>query len=266
MIFNQTNGGGGAGEVDPPNDGKTHLFIRVPCDGFTYLTEFARGSTGSLVSIDWGDGNIEEISTSRPTHIYAKSGDYEVVLKVVNSYWYTTSLTFGATSLTGTSEAQKRVGIFRRLYFYDSNFHLDSSLPPVSINPFRYATNLEVCVVEQNINYTSTVGNLFSGCYALRRVSLPSSISTFGSNAFRYCMMLEKFTVPSSTTSINLMFGACLNLGEIHFLGATPPTASSGAFTGVPTSCKIYVPTGMLSAYTSATNYPDPATYTYIEE
>jgi hypothetical protein len=40
---------------------------------------------------------------------------------------------------------------------------------------------------------------------------------------------------------------------------------SSTTFANIPTDCVIVVPTGTLSAYTSATNYPDSATYTYIE-
>jgi hypothetical protein len=53
----------------------------------------------------------------------------------------------------------------------------------------------------------------------------------------------------------------------MRFEGTTPPTvANSNAFSKVPTDCIISVPVGSLSAYTTATNYPDPATYTYVEE
>lgn len=40
---------------------------------------------------------------------------------------------------------------------------------------------------------------------------------------------------------------------------------SSSAWTNIPTTCIIYVPTGSLAAYTSAANYPDSSTYTYEE-
>jgi hypothetical protein len=52
---------------------------------------------------------------------------------------------------------------------------------------------------------------------------------------------------------------------SIKFKPTTPPTVSnSNAWTGIPTSCKIYVPAGTLNAYKTATNYPNPSTYTYI--
>lgn len=54
---------------------------------------------------------------------------------------------------------------------------------------------------------------------------------------------------------------------SIHFLPTTPPTvAEANAWTNLPTDCTIYVPTGTLADYTTAANYPDPATYTYVEE
>ena len=55
-------------------------------------------------------------------------------------------------------------------------------------------------------------------------------------------------------------------LASLKFESTTPPTvANSNAFNNVPTDCKIYVPAGTLSAYTSATNYPSSSTYTYVE-
>lgn len=57
------------------------------------------------------------------------------------------------------------------------------------------------------------------------------------------------------------------SLGEIHFNQAMPPTViASNTFAEIPTDCKIYVPAGSLEAYKSASNYPDPTIYTYIEE
>ena len=48
---------------------------------------------------------------------------------------------------------------------------------------------------------------------------------------------------------------------------ASPPTVNNAnAFSGLPTDCVIYVPTGKLADYTSAQNYPSSATYTYAEE
>ncbi len=108
----------------------------------------------------------------------------------------------------------------------------------------------------------------FSGCFSMKTLTIGDSVKQIGPNAFNSCASLAALTVPASVTSIGAgAFLGCYGLGEVHFDGATPPAvASSSAFTGLPTDCVIYVPTGKLSAYTGATNYPSSATYTYTEE
>lgn len=84
-----------------------------------------------------------------------------------------------------------------------------------------------------------------------------------GSNG--YCLRKIYFSEVFTKLTSRLLTDAKW-LEEIHFTSTTPPTAASGWYSNIPTTCKIYVPTGYLSTYTSASNYPDPATYTYIEE
>lgn len=104
----------------------------------------------------------------------------------------------------------------------------------------------------------------------LKAIYLPNSNywgipSYFVSSAFT----LAKIVIPENIEDIgDLAFNSCTGLLEIHFRSSTPPILSSSNPFGyvLSTDCKIYVPTGSLSAYTSATNYPDPADYTYIEE
>ena len=80
----------------------------------------------------------------------------------------------------------------------------------------------------------------------LKKIWLSEVFDTFSTDTFSYC-------------------GEWLE--ELHFTAATPATVSSSyVFNGLSTSCKIYVPTGSLSAYTSAQYYPSASTYTYIEE
>lgn len=99
-------------------------------------------------------------------------------------------------------------------------------------------------------------------------VTIPEGVVTIQNNAFESSNYLVYVSIPSTVTNIQAYsFGYCYTMQEIHFKGTTPPTISnSNAFTNLNTKCKIYVPTGSLSAYTGATNYPSSSTYTYIEE
>ena len=102
---------------------------------------------------------------------------------------------------------------------------------------------------------------------SLVKVQLGTDIG-IGTYAFNSCYSLASITIPSGVTSIGTYaFNNDYGLGEIHFKPTTPPKcANSNAWTSLQTDCIIYVPTGSLSAYTSAANYPSSSTYTYVEE
>ena len=135
-------------------------------------------------------------------------------------------------------------------------------------------------------------GILYPGKYQnglLKRIRIPSSVVTLSQNAFNGTSMTELrtgsgvLTVGDSairggykryieigenvtTLEANSIY-QCSNLVKLRFKGNTPPTANAAStFNGLPSTCIISVPTGKLSAYQTATNYPDPNTYTYIEE
>ena len=115
---------------------------------------------------------------------------------------------------------------------------------------------------------TSIGSNAFQNCYSLASITIPSGVTSISSSAFQYCYPLASITIPSGVTSISsYAFQYNYGLAKLRFLPTTPPTvANSNAFSSIPTDCVISVPTGSLSAYTGATNYPSSSTYTYIEE
>ena len=85
----------------------------------------------------------------------------------------------------------------------------------------------------------------FSNVKEMKKIWFPETLEVFESYAFNGCTGLE----------------------EVHFTSEIPPDMSAvHVCDNLPKTCKIYVPTGTLDAYTSASGYPDPATYTYIEE
>lgn len=118
----------------------------------------------------------------------------------------------------------------------------------------------------KNVKYVPN--NTFQSCYLLQDIELSNDITSIGNNGFRDARSLQEITIPASVTSIGTYaFYQCYNLQKIHFKPTIPPTiTSSSTFLDLDQNCIIYVPTGYLSAYTGATNYPNPVNYTYVEE
>ena len=128
------------------------------------------------------------------------------------------------------------------------------------------------CSSLQSIAIPNTVTSIgleaFRSCYSLQSVTIPNSVISIGTDIFQYCYSMQNAIIPTSITSIEeYAFYDCYSLYKLTFKSSTPPTVSSSStFSYIPTDCIIYVPSGKLTDYTTATNYPDPNTYTYVEE
>lgn len=106
---------------------------------------------------------------------------------------------------------------------------------------------------------------IFNG-RSLDRIILPDSMQRIGKATFLNAAV-KSITIPDSITSIETEAFSNISCMALHFCGQTPPSvASDGISIGyIESEVKIYVPTGSLSAYTSANNYPS-SRCTYIEE
>ena len=144
------------------------------------------------------------------------------------------------------------------------------SIPePASLSNSTFTNCIRLLEVDLNrLGIVNPPSYCFSQCGSLRRVQLNSACRLIYNSAFGACKSLIGITIPATVSVINdAAFSGCLSLREIRFEGTTPPTVTNAnAFNNLPTDCKIYVPQGTLAAYTSASNYPDPNTYTYVEE
>lgn len=247
------------------NDGATHLYISV--NEVTRKLALQMAFYGSL-DIDWGDGSASTLrgtnstSTKRAVHEYARDGFYHI------------RCTFTPAVSGSTCNFAKGTN-FGSIIFSDVNGSSNSAYRSVLLaiengspktgfeNVFRYTYSL--CYA--HITDTSLGSSAFNGDYALSKIDIPN-IVTIGDSAFTNCTGLGSVVIPVSCTSIgSYAFSGCSSLREIHFKSSIPPTlSSSNVFTSLNTSCKIYVPTGSLAAYTTATNYPSSSNYTYEEE
>ena len=146
-----------------------------------------------------------------------------------------------------------------------SSIMIPKNVTSIGSNAFSNCYNLSSITILENV--TSIGTSAFSNCYNLSSITIPENVTNIGNNMFSNCYNLSSITIPENVTSIgNSAFQSCFGLGFIKFINDTPPTVSnSNAFSSLPADCKIYVPTGSLGAYTTATNYPSSSTYTYVE-
>lgn len=166
-------------------------------------------------------------------------------------------------------------------FYYKSNLALTSlpdSVTSIGTNAFESCSNLALTSLPSGL--TSVGNSAFYNCYNLALTSLPSGLTSIGNSAFFSCSRLAITTIPDGVTTINnAAFRQCTSLTELtipssvtkidirafygntgmtayHMLRTTPPTlANTNAFQNIPSGCKIYVPTGCLSAYQSASNW-----------
>lgn len=149
--------------------------------------------------------------------------------------------------------------------------HLNCVVFPSS---FTFASSaLEHAPIKRAIlGANSTLGaRLVSSIALLQRFILPTSPSTsLGAYAFNSVWSLSEIIITKNIESISDGVFESTALKIIKFTRSTPPIVSaSSAFSNLPTDCVIYVPYSedhsVLNAYKTATNYPNPSTYTYVE-
>ena len=88
----------------------------------------------------------------------------------------------------------------------------------------------------------------------MTELTLPNSVTSIGTGAFRGCSGLTELTLSNSLTSIGeYAFKGCSGLAKITSLAEIPPVCGSGVFDGVnKTNCELIVPEGSVAAYKQA--------------
>jgi len=169
------------------------------------------------------------------------------------------------------------------------NIAIPNSVTAVGANAFYYCSSMPTVAIPSGVtkikNYTfsycnamstykmppnvTTLGDkAFEYCDGIQSVELDDALTAIGEGAFAYCYSMSCLTVPANVSSIATdAVKNCIGIGELHFAPTVPPVLSSAnSLFGLRSDCIIYVPTGYLNTYKTATNYPDPAVYTYVEE
>lgn len=137
-----------------------------------------------------------------------------------------------------------------------------------SIGTYAHVNNNFIKAYSVPQGVTTISSYTLNGFTNAKRITFPDSVTSIAANGANNTYSLNRLTIPSSITSLQT---SCLanmrSLYKLRFEKTTPPTvSSSNVWTNLGTWCVISVPTGSLSSYTSASNYPSSTSYTYIEE
>lgn len=89
----------------------------------------------------------------------------------------------------------------------------------------------------------------------VKTVSLPEGLSQIGYESFRGNSGLTTITIPESVTSIgSYAFADCSKLTSMY-VGKVPPSCYQSTFSGIQSTCTLYVPTGCKSRYQQYTGW-----------
>ena len=214
-ILVTATGGGSGGDPEPPDDGKTRLYITVPANSMpdrdpprNQVPLYIQQSVANGVTIDWGDGTppetLDGTGNVNTTHTYQTAGDFVISLDPAE----------GCTLGLGHGSSIYCV------------------IGPTGNNGRVYCNMLHRAVIGSR-GVTSIGNYAFRYCYSLASVTIPDGVTSIGDYAFN----------------------SCYGVKEYHLLPTTPPTLSSNAFSEIPSDCIIYVPAGSLEVYQTATNW-----------
>ena len=275
---------GGGAEPEPPDDGKTRLYITVPANSMpdrppprNEVPLYIQQSVANGVTIDWGDGSAPETLPGtgkvNTTHTYDKAGDYVISLDPAEDC----KLGFGensvSTCILGPVSDNNRVymGMLSKVHigknvqeigmasfiYCNSLTHvfMDSSVKSIGNYSFRYCESLKTVNAPKELLEIGT--SAFEDCKSLSLINFPDNLLEIKKYAFRSCYSFSSMVIPEKVSSIyEYAFGSCYGVKEYHFLPPTPPSlANVNSFNLIPSDCVIYVPVGSLEAYQTATNW-----------
>jgi len=117
---------------------------------------------------------------------------------------------------------------------------------------FSYCRNLTTVTL---LNVSTIPSSIFSGCSALKSITLPNNYTSIGANAFRGCELITAFRVPNTVTSIgNYAFSGCSALASLRFMGVRPQFGdmTSTIMYDCPLLTDIYFPACDYTSYNIA--------------
>lgn len=282
--------------------GDLEIYVTVPSDKLDISLNCMLGRTGGLqgtAEVDWGDDTTPDTIAGSPgtlitkDHSYAQAGNYIIKVSYVTATVFSADA-YGSAGVgliasanylqqTSTVNASYRSLITKIIcgngvFNVRSNSNIGSlsdctnliyiigEIGSVTDYSFRNSVKLSGIILISQFIYDYT--HIFENCKSLKNVIIGNYTYTkIPANAYQYCWALDHIIVGNTVTSIGTQALQGLSTVKyIKFIPSTPPSLNSIAdISNLAPNCILYVPTGSLSDYTSASYYPSSSTYTYVE-
>ena len=231
------------GQMYITDDGKTRLYVHFE-EGRTspYLALCPNGT----VTVDWGDGSNTDTLTGTNTstiksvqHVY-QVGDYVITLTPSDGTEFAAAIPSGGSvllSADGQNSNRAYQGAIKKV-------EIGAGFTSVTV-AFNACSNLASITIPSGI--TSIGSNTFQGCYNLTSITIPSSVTSVGNVAFGGCSSLTSITIPSSVASIgNYVFQSCSSLTSIT-IPSNVTSVGQSAFNNCYNLTSITIPSGVTS-------------------
>lgn len=283
------------------DDGKTRLYIRIAAEGRMDVPLYFQQTIANGVTIDWGDGSatetLEGTGKVNTIHRYASVGDYVISLDVAEG---TLNFGHGVSNISMIGNTDQSIYlymlykveigynvVFNTSYTFVNNLNLISITLPAYVS--KIASNFSTYTSIKTLVIPSKVTNLQIGLLTnntdVRNIIVPAK-AKLAAQGFRSLSMLSNIILPLVESIPTLCFSGDKSLTNVVFPRqvltindnsfsscdgmifydfshhtAVPTLTNTGAFTNIPSDCKIIVPDNLYDEWVAATNWSAYATY-----
>lgn len=244
------------GEPEPPDDGKTRLYITIPANAMpdrppprNQVPLYIQQTVDNGVTIDWGDGTEPETLPGtgkvNTTHTYEKAGDYVISLESVEGC----ELGFGKSNLSHCVMGETFRGysnILRKVY-------IGKNVQSIASYAFQDCGCLSSVFFYDSPTKFWT--KAFYSC-PIESIIIPSKVIAIYDECFSFCTSLLSVVIGERVEDIyDKVFQQCRNLKDVYLYPISPPAIRTGTFFNVPSDCIYHVRPESLEAYKTGTNW-----------
>lgn len=207
------------GQLYTTDNGRTRLYISLPNNTLLSPTIQVSRNVGTM-TIYWGDGTSENITTNTISHTYASTGNYIIEIEsshINNSISSSNYAFYNLFGYLSTSNQQAYTGSLKKvemgdnLQIGDGAFQSCTNLQTITVSQssikntsgmFRMAYSLKSITIP-SVNRLALSDQSFGACYQMKNISLGNGIYYLGPSCFASCYNLSKISFPNSVVTFH---------------------------------------------------------------